>query len=189
MNAHTGREPEVMHLLRCLAFLEARFSFHIFATHIRGTHSVLADALSWNNEVLFRALFPQAHREPTPIPASLLDVLVVTKPDWTSQHWTQLWSTFQTWVSDSTQRSYTAAKRRYVQFCKLDSLPPLPTSEHLLCQYVAYLAVSGLAYSTIKSYLSAVCHLHIAENWGNPGISSMPRLEQVLLGIYASEGQ
>ena len=96
---------------------------------------------------------------------------------------------FRHGLADSTQRSYTAAKRRYVQFCKLDSLPPLPTSEHLLCQYVAYLAVSGLAYSTIKSYLSAVCHLHIAENWGNPGISSMPRLEQVLRGIYASEGQ
>lgn len=98
VNNHTGREAEAMHLLRCLAFLEAKYSCHIFATHIRGRENVLADALSRDNRLLFHSRYPQARNEPTPIPASLLDVLVITKPDWTSKHWTQLWSDFSSTV-------------------------------------------------------------------------------------------
>lgn len=60
--------------------------------HIQGSHNMLADALSMDNSTLFHTLLPQANRAPAPIPASLLDVLVVTKPDWTSPHWTRLWS-------------------------------------------------------------------------------------------------
>ncbi len=79
-----------MHLIRCLAFLSAKDEFYIFATHIRGVDNTLADALSRNNESLIRTLHPQATQSPTPIPVSLLDLLIVTKPDWLSQHWTQL---------------------------------------------------------------------------------------------------
>lgn len=85
VNSRTSRESEAMHLLRCLAFLEAKHSFHIFATHIQGARNVLADALSRDNQALFLSLCPQARREPVPISAALLDVLVITKPDWTSQ--------------------------------------------------------------------------------------------------------
>lgn len=94
LNSRTSREPEVMHLLRCLAFLEAKHSFCTFATHIQGSRNTLADALSRDKRVLFHALYPQANKVPAPIPAALLDVLVVSKPDWTSPHWTQLWSNY-----------------------------------------------------------------------------------------------
>ena len=86
-------------------------------------------------------------------------------------------------LADSTQRSYASAKRRYLQFCSLHNVSPLPTSEHLLCQYVAFLSLSGLVHSTIKCYLAAVRHLHIEQHRGDPGISSMPRLELVVKGV------
>lgn len=37
---------EVMHLMRCLAFVAAKFQFYLFATHIKGVNNTLADALS-----------------------------------------------------------------------------------------------------------------------------------------------
>lgn len=41
VNSRTSWEPELMHLLRCLAFLEARHSFYMFATHISGKSNIL----------------------------------------------------------------------------------------------------------------------------------------------------
>ena len=92
INSGSSRVQEAMHLMRCLAFIAAKYEFTIFATHIPGVNNVLADALSQNNESLFHSLHPQANQSPTPIPASLLDLLIVEKPDWLSTHWTQLWN-------------------------------------------------------------------------------------------------
>lgn len=94
VNARSCCETEAMHLLRCLAFLEAKYSFLLWASHIPGAQNTLADALSRDKQSLFHSLYPQANQEPVAIPAALLDVLVITKPDWTSLAWTQLWSTF-----------------------------------------------------------------------------------------------
>ena len=88
-----SKEPEVMHLLRCLAFLKAKFQFTLFSSHIRGKENDLADALSRNDSDYFLAHHPQAQQKPTPLPPELLDVTVVQRPDWTSQLWTDLWST------------------------------------------------------------------------------------------------
>ena len=92
VNSGTSREREAMHLLRCLAFLEAQHSFYMFASHIQGVLNTETDALSRDNRSLFHSLHPQAYRDPVAIPESLLDVLIVSRPDWTSQSWTQLWS-------------------------------------------------------------------------------------------------
>lgn len=48
---------------------------------------------------------------------------------------------------------------------------------------MSHLANEKLCYSTIKCYLSAIRHLHVAEGYGDPKISDMARLEQVLKGI------
>jgi len=98
INQGTSRDQEVMHLMRCLAFLAAKMEFFIFATHIKRDDNVLADFLSRNNHHLFRSLYPQAMQHPTAIPENLLDLLIVSKPDWTSPHWTQLWITIFTTV-------------------------------------------------------------------------------------------
>ncbi len=93
MNSGSSREPEAMHLLRCLAFLEAKYSFYMFATHIRGVCNTLTDALSRNKIALFHSLYPQAKKEPVDIPS------ITTRPAGSieagldiSQTWTQLWN-------------------------------------------------------------------------------------------------
>ena len=49
LHSHTSKEPDIMHLLHCLFLFEARFSFHITASHIAGMENTLADDLSRNN--------------------------------------------------------------------------------------------------------------------------------------------
>ena len=92
-------------------------------------------------------------------------------------------------LTAATQRSYNSAKRRYTQFCQSQGLRPTPASEHQLCQYVSCLAMDNLCHNTIKCYLSAVRHLHIADGLGDPGISKMARLEQVLRGIKSMQAR
>ena len=53
ISSGTSRDSEVMHLMRCLAFISAKFEFSIFATDISGIHNDLADALSRNNAYYF----------------------------------------------------------------------------------------------------------------------------------------
>ena len=86
-------------------------------------------------------------------------------------------------IATSTRRTYSSAKRRYLSFCHMYHIPPLPSSEKSLCRYVALLANEGLAHGSIKCYLAAVRHLHIEEGRGDPGISDMAKLELVLKGI------
>ena len=65
--------------------------------HIKGAHNVRADALSSHNLSLFHLLRPQAKQEGAPVLQSLLDLLILSKPDWTSKRWTELWTaTFKT---------------------------------------------------------------------------------------------
>ena len=81
-----------MHLARCLAFVKAKFEFELLATHLPGARNTIVDALSRNNMASFHSLLPQADQEPTLIPDSLLDLLIISRPDWTSRRWTELWS-------------------------------------------------------------------------------------------------
>jgi hypothetical protein len=80
-------------------------------------------------------------------------------------------------LAKSTKQTYKSAKRWYLAFCSLHDIAPIPTSEGVLCRYVAYLANEGLTHSTIRGYLSAVRHLHIEEDRGDPNISGMAKLE------------
>lgn len=86
-------------------------------------------------------------------------------------------------LAASTRKAYDAAKKRYRGFCAIKGVQPPPASEPHLCQFASHLANEHLCHSTIKCYLSAVRHLHIAEGVGDPCISSMTCLEQVLKGI------
>ena len=97
---------------------------------------------------------------------------------------------FRNGLTPATQRSYNSAKRCYILFCNNHGLSPTPAAlEHQLCQYVSYLAMDNLCHNTIKCYLSAVRHLHIAEGMRDPNISKMARLEQVLRGIKAVQAR
>ena len=92
VNQNSSKDKEVMHLMRCLAFITAKFQFLLTATHIPGIN-MAADALSRDRVDLFHSLIPQANKSASPIPPPLLDLLLISKPDWTSGNWTSLWST------------------------------------------------------------------------------------------------
>ena len=92
-------------------------------------------------------------------------------------------------LAPSTLRSYSAAKKRYVQFCQSLNIVPIPVSESTLCQYVACLANSNLKHQTIKCYLSGVRHLQIMGGFSDPFEQSMPLLEYVLRGIKSDQAK
>jgi len=81
LNSGTSHNSEAMHLMRCLAFIQAKWQVSVVAEHIPRIHNTLADALSRNKLSTFRSLFPQANSQPTPIPAAIVDLLVITRPD------------------------------------------------------------------------------------------------------------
>ena len=66
---------------------------------------------------------------------------------------------------------------------------PIPASEHQLCQFVACLAIEKISHSTIKCYLSAIRHLHVAVGLGDPRICDMARLEQVLREVKSTQAK
>ena len=85
-------------MLRCLTFLLAKWQCRLVAEHLPGTQNAIADALSRNNLLLFRSLLPQAASQPIRISPALIQLLLVSRPDWTSPHWTDLWTSI--WQMD-----------------------------------------------------------------------------------------
>jgi len=92
MQTRTSRDPNIMHLLRCLSFMEARFEFYLSAEYIPGSQNDLADDLSSNRLSSFLQKATRVSLKPTAIPQSLRDLLLVEKPDWLSQSWTHLFN-------------------------------------------------------------------------------------------------
>ena len=87
--ARSCRDAKMMHLLRCLFFLEACCQFELVASHVPGIHNGLADDLSRNRLSSFFLKVPQACKEPTAVPPQLPHVLLDPSLDWTSPSWTQ----------------------------------------------------------------------------------------------------
>ena len=123
----------------------------------------------------FLSSYPQATSQPATVPHNIISVLLIEKPDWTSNNWT-LWF-------HSTTHSYESAKIKYLQFCLKSNVSPIPVTEGKLCSFVSIWANSGLAHQTIKCYLSAIRHLQIESGREDSQISTMPKLEHVLRGI------
>ena len=90
LNTRSARDPQLMHLLRCLFFFQALFRFELRAEHVPGRQNAAADALSRNRVELFRSLFPQAPATPTPIPVPLVEMLLDHTLNWTSPRWRSL---------------------------------------------------------------------------------------------------
>lgn len=63
----------------------------------------------------------------------------------------------------------------------------LPAGEEILCRFVAFLAEVHMSYGAVRSYLSAVRHLHIIRGYPDPSSFSHPRLEYVLKGLRRRE--
>ena len=73
----------------------------------------------------------------------------------------------QAGLAPATQRTYGAGRKKYLGFCQQAGLAALPATEQRLMQFIAYAVNQGLKHQTIKSYLSAICHLQVS--WGGWG--------------------
>ena len=84
LRSRTSKHKGIMHLLRCLVFIEAHFQCHLQPVYIDTKANHLADDLSRNNLSSFLSKVPQAHSHPSPISCPLLDLLLDPRADWTS---------------------------------------------------------------------------------------------------------
>ena len=91
------RDHDLMHLIRCLFFLEAWFGFEMIATHLPGRENMLADDLSRDRLSAFLSKAPSANPTPTPLPPELPELLL-DHDGWTSPSWTRLFYTTVTAV-------------------------------------------------------------------------------------------
>ena len=179
------KEPYLMHLVRLLIFFAAYYNFWFSASHIAGELNTGADALSRNNLSLFFSQAPKAAQNPAfslhPSSAHITTDsehhMDVHSLDGAVQHY------LTSALAQSSHNTYQAAANKYLGFCESFNLSSLPTSEATLCHFSACLAQQGLAYSTIRTYLSGIRQLQIAQGLPEPKTDSMPRLHQVLRGI------
>ena len=86
-------DPTLMHLLRCLFFMEAKYQFQCMAQHVQGRLNVAADALSRNHLSTFFSQLPAADPHPSPLSPSMVDQLTDVMATWTSQPWTRHFTT------------------------------------------------------------------------------------------------
>ena len=87
LQSRTSKNTGIMHLLRCLVFVEARYRYHLQPVYINTHANHLADDLSRNKISSFLLKVPTADHTPTPISHPLLEVLLDQKADWTSTPW------------------------------------------------------------------------------------------------------
>lgn len=95
VNKRSCRDRDMMRLVRCLFFLEARFGFELVAAHLPGRENMLADDLSRNKLSDFLSKAQSPDRLPSEIPAGLRDLLL-DREGWTSQRWTRRFNDFVT---------------------------------------------------------------------------------------------
>ena len=75
LHSRTSMESDMMHLLCCLFFFEAAFSFHITALRSAGAANTLADDISCNNMLSVLQVFtPMAMANRAMFPRPLLDL-------------------------------------------------------------------------------------------------------------------
>ena len=92
VNSGHSKVAQIMHLLRCLFFIRARFQVELWAVHVPGVENSLADAISCNNLSLLFSQIPDLPREPSPIPPTLVSLLLSQHLNWTLPDWTRRFS-------------------------------------------------------------------------------------------------
>ena len=97
LNRRSCRDPSLMHLLRCLFFLEAHFQFELVASHIPGCENTLADDLSRDLLPAFFSKAPHMDPSPSPLPPQL-PALLLEPCSWTSPVWTRRFASTATAV-------------------------------------------------------------------------------------------
>ena len=95
LRSRTSKVKGIMHLLRCLVFVEARHRCSLHPTYINTKLNHLADDLSRGNSASFLSKVPGMDLQPTPVLQPLQSLLLDPQADWTSPRWSHLFnSTF-----------------------------------------------------------------------------------------------
>ena len=84
-----SKVTRIMHLLRCLFFIRARFDIELEAVHLPGSENLFADAVSRDKLSVLFTQVPAAKESQTPVPSELVSLLVDSSIDWTSPAWSQ----------------------------------------------------------------------------------------------------
>ena len=87
VNAGYSKIPRIMHVLRCLFFIRARFNIELLALHIPGTSNQLADAISRDNLHILFLQVPDAQQ--CPLPDQVIALTLDQHLNWTSPNWRQ----------------------------------------------------------------------------------------------------
>ena len=87
LRSRTSRHKGIMHLLRCLVFVEAHFGCHLCPAYINTKANHLADDLSRNNLFSFLSKVPGASKSPHPVSQLLLSLLLDPQADWICPAW------------------------------------------------------------------------------------------------------
>lgn len=88
-------------------------------------------------------------------------------------------------LAPSSRKAYRAGQSQFVQFCHRLRVPPLPAQEPVLILFVAQLSLR-LAHGSVRSYLSAIRHMHLAQGFGDP-LAGALRLQLALKGLKRSK--
>ena len=97
LQSRTSKAKGIMHMIRCLAFIEARLECSLRAMYVSTQDNDLADDLSRNNLSSFLSKMPTADRYPTAISQPLLNLLLDHQADWMSPTWTAQFRSIFNW--------------------------------------------------------------------------------------------
>ena len=89
----SSKDPLAIQLVRSLFFFTAHFNMALWPEHIAGVTNIAADGLSCDNRETFFAQVPYALATPSRLPQELVDLLLLSRPDWTSPSWSSAFST------------------------------------------------------------------------------------------------
>lgn len=76
LRSRSSRDKGIMHLLRCLVFVEAFYHCYLHPSYIDTKSNHLANDLSCNNSSSFLSKVPSVDPHPTPISQEVLELLL-----------------------------------------------------------------------------------------------------------------
>lgn len=138
----------MMCLIRCLFFLEARFSFDLIASHLPGRENMLADDLSLVTAFLISSPRPSCQTQPQPLyhPSCRIYCWNMKVGHLRAGQGTS--PLLQPRISELHKEDVSSWFES--SFCyAFGVLAPFPVSETMLCYFVTSLAQEGIAPATI----------------------------------------
>ncbi len=88
-------------------------------------------------------------------------------------------------LAAGTRRAYSGEQRAWLHWCDVNRVPPLDPSPETLGLFLGWLSRRDLAYSYVRSHLSAIRSLHIDAGAADP--TRDPRLRRALAGVERSQ--